>query len=339
MASSTQFYPLRFQPLFREYIWGGRRLGTELNKPIGEGPTFAESWEIVDHGNDQSVIANGDLAGMKLGDLVRSNPVELLGEKIALDIADESRPANLQNRFPLLFKFLDANQNLSVQVHPDDDMGATLPEPDLGKTEAWIVMGAAAGSKVYAGLKEGVNETEFRKSIEENRSEEVLHSFEPAVGDCIFIPAGTVHALGEGLLIAEIQQCSNTTFRLYDWGRVDANGIGRELHVDSGIAATDFSFGPVSKVTPVEINSDNELVVECDKFRVVRSRLRTSQNLSTDGSFKIIVVISGELKISGDPSSEPMRMGCTALIPASVGEFTISASEDCDQTEFLIISG
>lgn len=334
-----QFYPLRFQPVFREYIWGGRRLGTELDKPIGEGPTFAESWEIVDHGNDQSVIANGDLAGMKLGDLVRSNPTQLLGEKIALDIADKSRPTNLQNRFPLLFKFLDANQNLSVQVHPDDEMGATMPEPDLGKTEAWIVMGAAEGSKVYAGLKEGVDETEFRRSIEENRSEEVLHSFEPSVGDCIFIPAGTVHALGEGLLIAEIQQCSNTTFRLYDWGRVDANGVGRELHIDSGIAATDFSFGPVAKVTPVEIDSDNELVVECDKFRVVRTRLRTSQNFSTAGSFKIIVVICGEIKISDDPSPESMSKGCTALIPASVGEFTISVSESCDQAEFLIISG
>ena len=338
MDSPTQLYPLRFKPLFREYIWGGRRLGTQLNKPIGAGPTYAESWEIVDHGGDQSVIAYGIHAGKTLGDLVRSNPIELLGNNIAAEIADSTLPVNLQNRFPLLFKFLDANQNLSVQVHPDDKMGATLPEPDLGKTEAWIVMAAAPGSKVYAGLKTGIDQTEFRKSIEENRSEEVLHSFEPSVGQCIFIPAGTVHALGEGLLIAEIQQCSNTTFRLYDWGRVDAAGIGRELHIDSGIAATDFSLGPVSPCSPVEIDSNNEVVVECDKFRVVRSTLRERKRISTDGSFKIIVVISGEFRIEGDLSSELMRMGCTALIPASVENFEILIPESCKEAEFLIIS-
>ncbi len=338
MDLPTQLYPLRFEPLFREYIWGGRRLGTELNKPIGDGPTYAESWEIVDHGDDQSVIAYGAHAGKTLGDLVRSNPIELLGSNIAAKTADTSLPINLQNRFPLLFKFLDANQNLSVQVHPDDRMGATLPEPDLGKTEAWIVMAAAPGSKVYAGLKTGIDQTEFRKSIEENRSEEVLHSFEPSVGDCIFIPAGTVHALGEGLLIAEIQQCSNTTFRLYDWGRVDAKGNGRELHIDSGIAATDFSLGPVAACSPVALDADSELVVECDKFRVVRSRLSNRKTFSTDGSFKIIVVISGEFRIEGDPSSESMSIGCTALIPASFKNFEILISESCEEAEFLIIS-
>ncbi|MEX1223531.1 MAG: type I phosphomannose isomerase catalytic subunit, partial [Pirellulales bacterium] len=186
-----KLYPLRFEPIFRRYIWGGRRLGTELGKPIGGGDDYAESWEIVDHGDDQSRVAAGNLAGACLRELVDEHADELLGRHAP------------QHVFPLLVKFLDCNRNLSLQVHPDDARAARLDPPDLGKTEAWIVMDAAPGAVVYAGLKSGTTPEEFSEACHQGTCQPLLHQFEPRPGDCIFIPAGTVHALGEGLLVAE----------------------------------------------------------------------------------------------------------------------------------------
>lgn len=328
-------YPLRFNPLFQEYLWGGRRLGTDLNKPIGDGPTYAESWEIVDHGDYQSIVKAGDYAGKTLGQLVDENGTELLGAKVVKEINDTSRPDNLVNRFPLLFKFLDANKNLSVQVHPDDKMGATLAKPDLGKTEAWLVMDAQPGAKVYAGLNSGVTRGDLKKAIESNTAESVLHSFEPKAGDCIFIPAGTVHALGEGLLIAEIQQCSNTTFRLYDWGRVDKDGQPRELHIEQGIEATDFSRGPVNAQVPTPIDESTEGIVACDQFKLHRVTLSAERTFATDDSFKMIAVTQGSLSIVNDPCDSPLQRGETCLIPASMESFHVQVH---DAAEFMLIS-
>jgi mannose-6-phosphate isomerase len=211
---------LRFQPIFRRYLWGGRRLGTMLGKPIGPGDDYAESWEIVDHGVDQSVVRAGPLAGAALGQLVREQGAALLGRHAP------------QRGFPLLMKLLDCNRTLSVQVHPNDEQGARLTPPDRGKTEAWVVLAADEGSVIYAGLKSGVTRDDLAASLEHGTCAELLHAFAPRVGDCVFIPAGTVHALGAGLVIAEIQQASDTTFRLFDWNRVDAEGKPRPLHIE-----------------------------------------------------------------------------------------------------------
>ena len=232
-------YPLRFEPLFRRYIWGGRRLSSVLQKQIGD-QTAAESWEIVDHGDEQSVVKFGDLAGQSLEQLIATYGESLLGVDVARQVSSDQVPKYLQNRFPLLLKFLDANRHLSIQVHPDDAFGATLDPPDLGKTEAWYVMAADEGATIYAGLKTGVDKAAFESAIAGGKTEEVMHSFQPNVGDCVFIPAGTMHAIGEGLLIAEIQQASDTTFRVYDWGRVGDDGKSRPLHIKQSIAATDF---------------------------------------------------------------------------------------------------
>ena len=332
---SVDFYPLRFEPIYQQYLWGGRRLGTELNKPIGDGPTFAESWELVDHGGSQSIIRFGPLAGRSLGQLVRESGRDLLGEKTENEINCGSRPGNLRGRFPLLFKFLDANRNLSVQVHPDDRMGARLDPPDLGKTEAWYVMDAKPGALVYAGLREKVSRAELLQAVETNSAESVLHCFEPKAGDCLFIPAGTVHALGEGLLIAEIQQCSNTTFRLYDWGRLDKDGKPRELHVEQGLDATDFGCGPVHPRQPISIDENIESIVACDQFHLQRVKLKADREFSTGGSFRILAVTDGKLSIEGDPSSEPMTRGSTCLIPAGMPSFGVRVNSD---TEFLMVS-
>ena len=223
--------PLILSPIYRNSLWGGRRFETALGRKLPGDDVYAESWQLVDRGTDQSVVAAGPLAGATLGSLVSTRGRELLGRH------------SPQRAFPLLFKFLDACQDLSVQVHPDDERAARLGTPDLGKTEAWYVVDAAPGSRVYAGLRfdpeipEDEKHRVFTEAVRAGRCEEMLHSFFAKPGDCIFIPAGTVHAIGSGLLVAEIQQCSDVTYRLHDWNRTGPDGKLRPLHIDAGLDA------------------------------------------------------------------------------------------------------
>ncbi len=330
-------YPLRFEPLFRRYLWGGRRLAEVLGKSIGD-QTAAESWEVVDHQDDQSVVRYGDLAGKSLRQLIAGDGASLLGESLLASISSPELPTHLQNRFPLLLKFLDANRNLSVQVHPDDKFGATLSPPDLGKTEAWYVMHADPGSKIYAGLKEGVSESDFRAAIESNQTESVIHSFQPEQGDCVFISAGTMHAIGEGLLIAEIQQASNTTFRVYDWARVDADGQPRPLHIEQAIKATDFTRGPVAPEVPSPTDNPNwKTIVSCDKFVMNRGTLTEPMKLGGDGRFRILAVTQGSVSVDGDPSGEPMNISDTVLLPACLPPTLLSpGTEGAEVLEIFV---
>ncbi len=304
----VKLYPLRFEPIFRRYIWGGRRLATTLNKPIGEGDDYAESWEIVDHGDDQSTVVNGPLAGTTLAQLVDSRGQELFGRHYP------------QEQFPLLFKFLDAHRNLSVQVHPNDAQGARLEPPDLGKTEAWVILHAEPGSTIYAGLKRGFDRAALEREVHRGTTELCLHRFEPRAGDCVFIPAGTVHALGAGLVVAEIQQASDTTFRLFDWNRVGADGKPRELHVQQALDVIDYDRGPVSPQTTQATDRPHvSRLVECDKFVLERGEFSEPQLIGGDDHCHIIVVIEGEVGVELDPSERPLQLGQTMLLPAAVG--------------------
>ena len=328
-------YPLRFQPIFRRYIWGGHRLATVLDKPIGD-ESCAESWEIVDHNEDQSVVQFGEFAGKSLADLISNHGVELLGESAYELIRDESIPEQLRGRFPLLLKFLDANRSLSVQVHPDDVLGATLDPPDLGKTEAWYVMHADPGAKIYAGLKEGVTKEQLRNAIHDGSTEEMLHSFEPNAGDCVFIKAGTLHAIGEGLLIAEIQQASDTTFRVFDWNRVDKDGTPRQLHIEESLEATNFELGPVDPVDPVATEFENATtIVTSDKFEMRRWTLNQPIEFN-DEKLRIVAVTKGSVKLSHDPSDEPLTMGQTAIIPASCQSVSIQPMENSEVLDICL---
>ena len=295
--------PLRFRPIFKKYIWGGRRLGTLLGKPIGgeDGDRYAESWEIVDHGADQSVVADGPFAGKTLHELVTQHGPALLGRH-------HPRP-----QFPLLLKFLDAQLTLSVQVHPNDAQAARLTPPDLGKTEAWVVLAAEPGSKVYAGLKPGVDRARLERELAAGTCDACLHQVEPQVGDCIFLAAGTVHALGDGLVIAEIQQASDTTFRLFDWNRVDRDGKPRPLHVQESLDTIDYRRGPVAPQVPRPTDRPHvERLVACDKFILDRWRFDAPQRCGGDDRCHLVAVLEGNVSVK----QQSFRRGETLLIPA-----------------------
>lgn len=309
-------YPLRFRPLFRRYLWGGRRLGEVLGKPIGPESDYAESWEIVDHGEDQSVVAWGELQGVTLGQIVRDRRQELFGE----------RGAASGQAFPLLFKFLDANRALSVQVHPDDRAAAKLTPPDLGKTEAWVILHAEPGSVVYAGLKRGFDAAALLREIDRGTTELCLHRFEPQAGDCIFIPAGTVHALGAGLLVAEIQQSSDTTYRLFDWNRLDAYGQPRPLHIERAMEVIDFERGPVAPQAPQPTERAHVTrLAACDKFVLDRWSWQGRQELTASAGLHLLAVLEGEVSLDGDPADRPLQRGETALVPACCSGIGLSA--------------
>ena len=329
-------HPLRFEPLFRRYIWGGHRLATVLNKPTGD-ETCAESWEVVDHDEDQSIVRYGSFAGKSLANLISEHGVQLLGETALATIFSPDIPSHLQGRFPLLLKFLDANRSLSVQVHPDDEIGASLNPPDLGKTEAWYVMHADPGSKIYSGLKAGVTKEQFAIAIKNGTTETLLHCFEPNEGDCVFIKAGTLHAIGEGILIAEIQQASDTTFRVFDWNRTDENGNSRDLHIEQSLNAINFDLGPVNACIPsIKRNAGCQTLVECEKF--VMRKWNIEQPIQfDDGKLHILAITKGRAVVENDPSGAAMTIGETVLLPASCGT-TVTPQEHAEILEVFLPS-
>ncbi|MBX3411889.1 MAG: class I mannose-6-phosphate isomerase [Pirellulales bacterium] len=300
--------PLRMQPILRRYVWGGTRLGSLLDKPVGDDPYCAESWEICDRGPDQTIVSHGPLAGMTLHQLVQEHGEELLGRH-------HPQPA-----FPLLFKFLDTAAPLSVQVHPDDALAAQARTPDLGKTEAWYILDAEPESVIYAGLSPGVDQGTFEEELRSGLCETCLHSFEPRAGDCVFVPAGAVHALGAGLLVAEIQQASDTTYRLFDWNRLGTDGKPRPLHVEEGLRAIHFRLGPIGPVigSPT-VHDEATRLVACDKFVWDRWTIDEAITLGGDHRCHLLAVVEGELHVAGDPARRPLRRGETMLLPAACG--------------------
>ncbi|QDT12566.1 type I phosphomannose isomerase catalytic subunit [Planctomycetes bacterium K23_9] len=305
--------PLRFRPVIKQTIWGGRRLGETLGKPIGDQGDYAESWEVVDHGADQSIVVGGDAAGKSLQQLVHQHADWLLGK----------HRADSTGQFPLLLKYLDCNRVLSVQVHPDDQYGAQMPVPDRGKTEAWYIVASEPDSLIYAGLKSGVDRDALSKAVADGQTEKVLHSFHPAAGDVVFIPAGTVHALGAGLLVAEIQQSSNTTFRLFDWNRVGADGNPRELHVQQSLEVSDYQSGPVAARSSDQSAAGWQELVRCDKF-VLQALENGAATISGDDQFHILTVPSGTARV-GDTQ---LSAGDSVLLPAAMQQTDVSVDPD-----------
>jgi len=301
--------PLSFEPIFKSLIWGGRRLGTVLNKPIPAEGRVAESWEIADHRDDVSRVRSGRYAGTTLRDLVRDRADELFGASPRRD------------QFPLLVKFLDANDVLSVQVHPDDEKGRRLAD-DNGKTEAWVVVHAEPGSLIYAGLKPGVSRGDFAAALGTPGVESLLHRFEAKAGDCVMIPAGTVHAIGAGIVLAEIQQMSDATFRVHDWGRVGPDGKPRALHPAEALESTDFDAGPVNPLTPrpeAVPGGTRERLARCDYFALERLRLTGAARVGRDDRFTILLGLGGAADVVHGGERTRLGFGETLLLPAALG--------------------
>ena len=272
---------ITFTPLYMERVWGGRKLENIYGRTLPKPDTpYGEAWEISDRPGEQSIVNHGPLIGKSLGDLWQNQRQELFG-------------AGFENieRFPLLIKILDARDDLSIQVHPPADLAYELGgEP---KTEMWYIADAAPDAKLYVGLKSGVSKDDFQRAINEGTVDQVVHAIKPKPGDSIFIPSGRLHAIGAGLLIYEIQQNSDTTYRVFDWNRVGLDGQPRELHVEQSMRCIDFSDTEPSMDEP-----DGNTLATCPHFHVERLDLDVGSSVGNPDPerFSIITVVSGELE-------------------------------------------
>lgn len=314
MNTETPLYPLTFTPIFKSMLWGGDRLRPMLREPNNEEAT-GEAWLLSDHGDSLSVVRAGPLAGTPLRELVQAIPNRLLGRA--------GRPAG---RFPLLLKLLEARKPLSVQVHPDDERAAQLTgdESSRGKTEAWVILEAEAGSRLYAGLRPEVDQPTLRHALSHGIIEQTLHSYQPAAGDCVFLPAGTVHALGAGVILFEIQQTSDITYRLYDWNRLDVKtGQPRALHIEESLLCTDFGRGPCDPLVPQVVTDGavrRERLIDCEHFSLSRTEASEPFTVGAPGKCRILLVIGGTALIEHRGVASELKFGDVVLLPAEVGE-------------------
>ena len=322
---TNHIYPLTFDPVFRDYIWGGRNLETKLKRTLPPG-IVAESWDISGHPAAPTRVNNGSLAGKTLPEVL-----DLLG--VAL-VGCRSQAMLARGKFPLLVKLLDANKPLSVQVHPDDEYAGVHENGELGKTEMWYILHARPGASLIYGLKAGVTPDSFRRALEAGHLETCLHQLPVKAGDAVFIPSGSTHAIMDGIVLAEIQQNSNTTYRVYDWNRLGADGRPRPLHVDKAIEVINFNQVEPGPFEPQLIEEDagvrRELITACPYFNVEKvtfEQAGVSFAGQTDGStFEIWGAIAGQSRInwSGQPVDLPaVRF---ALLPAALGKFAIEAA-------------
>lgn len=320
--SQSQLYPLTFTPVLKDYIWGGRNLERILGRPLPSG-VIAESWEIAGHKDGTTAVDNGPFAGRLLTELQAELGLDLVGRRSAW--------AQERGKFPLLVKLLDAHRSLSVQVHPDDAYALAHEGNELGKTEMWVVLHAEEQAQLVLGVKRGTTREVFRQAIAEGRLEQYLHYLPVTTGDHICVPAGTLHAIMGGLLIAEIQQNSNTTYRVYDWGRVGPDGKPRPLHVDKALDVINFNLVEPGICPPVLIEKEDGVRrwLLCQNRYFLTERVEMAPGTAFDGccdgeSLEIWGVITGQAHIN-QVSLFAVRF---ALLPAVLGDFTVRAGPD-----------
>lgn len=326
--SDTELYPLKFHPILKEKIWGGEKLGTELDKPIGENKKMGESWEISGVEGNISIVSEGPLAGRSLVELINSYKGDLVGEKVYQKFGD---------RFPLLIKFIDANDDLSIQVHPDDEL-AEKRHNSFGKTEMWYAVHAEEGATLISGFNRPTYKEEYLKIFEAGNLMDILNKEEVNNDDVFFLPAGRVHTIGKGLLIAEIQQTSDITYRIYDFDRVDENGEGRDLHIKEAIDAIDFDYYEEYK----SVYDKNEQEVEIGRSEYfVTTRLRIDSEVKRtyrgiDSCF-ILMVLEGHGSIKyGDNNMIEYTLGDSILIPDSLEAIDIRPASESKILEVYI---
>lgn len=303
-------YPIKFEPIFLEKLWGGQRIKTLLHKDFGKLKNCGESWEISGVEGNISVVSNGFLAGNDLNELVEIYMGELVGEKVY---------EKFGNEFPLLIKFIDAQDDLSVQVHPNDELSKARHNA-YGKTEMWYVVDATPGALINSGFSRPVTKQQYIDAIEDNSLIDILKYDEAKEGDVFFIPSGRIHAIGKGCMVAEIQQTSDVTYRIFDYNRPDDKGNLRELHTELAIDAIDYSYLPDYKTKyNTELNKSVELA-RCKYFTT--NLLEFDKHLEKDyhkiDSFVIYMTIDGSFDLETEEGTERVEKGETILIPASI---------------------
>ncbi len=313
-------YPLTFQPIFKDRVWGGRELERLYAKKIPANAPIGEAWEIADRPHDENVVTNGALAGKNLRWLMEHHAAEILGD---------AKPA-AAGRFPLLCKILDARDKLSLQVHPPAAKAAELKgEP---KTEMWFIADAAPDASLYVGLKDGVTRAEFEQKISDGSVADCFHRIPVRAGDTMFLPSGRVHAIGSGLVIFEIQQNSDTTYRVFDWNRVGLDGQPRELHIAQSLASIDFNdFAPKLVETKFVIDGQvqKRALVNDPLFNVEAWKLNSGAGgLLKSKKLQIIAATNGQIEIKSGATSVNLSAGQFALIPASLERTEIVAKSD-----------
>ncbi len=309
----SNLYPFKFEPILKERIWGGTKLQTVLHKTIPSNKT-GESWELSTVAGDVSVVANGAFRGTSLNTLINDYPEALLGTAVY---------KRFGKQFPLLFKYLDAKEDLSIQVHPNDEL-AKLRHQSFGKTEMWYILQADPESRIIVGFKDESNAEEYLNQLANKTVLNLLQEVEVQAGDAFFIETGTVHAIGAGIVLAEIQQTSDITYRIYDFDRTDDSGNTRELHVDLALEAINYTKADTKANYTKTANAANT-IVDCPYFTTNYIPLSGSTKISRDGSsFLVYMCVEGAFDIKTATAHYHFEKGDTVLIPASIRDFDLS---------------
>ena len=311
----TGLYPLKFKSILKERVWGGSFLRNEFGKDSGKEDVIGESWEISAVQGDLSEISNGFLAGNNLEEIIEVYMGDLVGEEVY---------EKYGNEFPLLIKFIDARQDLSIQVHPDDKL-AQERHNAYGKTEMWYILKSDKDAKIYSGFNTDLNKDDYEKHLKANTLAGLLNSDKPEIGDVFFIPAGRVHAIGAGNVVVEIQQTSDVTYRIYDWGRTGLDGKPRELHTELALDAIDYKATRERYIRKSPVLNSSENLIECGYFttNILNLDKPYEKVLVERDSFTIYICTEGKFKVSCEGVDADITKGETILIPASAESILI----------------
>ena len=324
----SQLYPLKFEPILKEKLWGGYALQNRFFKKVKGSQNIGESWELSAFSGNLSVVSNGFLAG---------NNIEELIEVYMGDITGDAVFEKFGNEFPLLIKLIEAGEDLSVQVHPGNEM-AKEKHNDYGKTEMWYILECEKEAKIFTGFKEGVTKEIYQEAIATGKLADLLNVEIPTPGDAFFTPAGTIHAIGAGIVLAEIQQTSDLTYRVFDWNRTDTKGKSRELHLDLALEAINFNPTGKNKISKELTINRTENLVSCEFFNtnIIWFNDQISKDYNLIDSFIIYICTEGEFIIRWDGNAEVVSKGETVLLPAMIKEILLEPVIETKLLEIFI---
>jgi mannose-6-phosphate isomerase len=326
----AELYPLKFEPVLKEKVWGGNALVTRFNKKSNGSLKIGESWELSAVTDNQSVVSNGFLAG---------NNIEELIEVYLGDITGDSIYEKFGNEFPLLIKFIEAREDLSVQVHPGNSLAKERHQA-YGKTEMWYILESEKGSNLYTGFNEGVTKEMYEEALENGKLVDLLNIESVEAGDAFYTPAGRIHAIGAGTVLVEIQQTSDITYRIFDWNRNSSVEAPRELHTELALDAIDFSASGKSKIRKEPVLNKTGNLVSCEFFNtnIIRFNTAIKKDYNTIDSFVLYICIDGEFSIIWDENTEKVTKGETVLLPAMIKEVTLEPAGEASLLEIFINS-